>query len=162
MDKVTAAMVLTSLSTSPLVRSPPVRPNGKPRLWGIGKGPLTPRSQPVFEESHSYQTQWTVNLHPLTGSKGKCKRNGDLRAISFLLIFPGSTLHHIRTSVHSIYVYWAPTPSQNTSLLYLCFFCSRYIKIGIMKLCSPMLCLFDWSSSWIKELWRLNILSQAP
>uniref|UniRef100_A0A663MZV6 Zinc finger protein 704 n=1 Tax=Athene cunicularia TaxID=194338 RepID=A0A663MZV6_ATHCN len=27
MDKVTAAMVLTSLSTSPLVRSPPVRPN---------------------------------------------------------------------------------------------------------------------------------------
>ncbi|XP_010004783.1 PREDICTED: zinc finger protein 704-like [Chaetura pelagica] len=28
MDKVTAAMVLTSLSTSPLVRSPPVRPNG--------------------------------------------------------------------------------------------------------------------------------------
>lgn len=30
MDKVTAAMVLTSLSTSPLVRSPPVRPNGKP------------------------------------------------------------------------------------------------------------------------------------
>lgn len=29
MDKVTAAMVLTSLSTSPLVRSPPVRPNGK-------------------------------------------------------------------------------------------------------------------------------------
>lgn len=31
MDKVTAAMVLTSLSTSPLVRSPPVRPNGKPQ-----------------------------------------------------------------------------------------------------------------------------------
>lgn len=30
MDKVTAAMVLTSLSTSPLVRSPPIRPNGKP------------------------------------------------------------------------------------------------------------------------------------
>ena len=30
MDKVTAAMVLTSLSTSPLVRSPPVRQNGKP------------------------------------------------------------------------------------------------------------------------------------
>lgn len=29
MDKVTAAMVLTSLSTSPLVRSPPVRVSGK-------------------------------------------------------------------------------------------------------------------------------------
>lgn len=28
MDKVTAAMVLTSLSTSPLVRSPPVKVNG--------------------------------------------------------------------------------------------------------------------------------------
>lgn len=29
MDKVTAAMVLTSLSTSPLVRSPPVKVNGE-------------------------------------------------------------------------------------------------------------------------------------
>lgn len=29
MDKVTAAMVLTSLSTSPLVRSPPVKVNGQ-------------------------------------------------------------------------------------------------------------------------------------
>ncbi len=29
MDKVTAAMVLTSLSTSPLVRSPPVKVSGK-------------------------------------------------------------------------------------------------------------------------------------
>lgn len=29
MDKVTAAMVLTSLSTSPLVRSPPVKFSGK-------------------------------------------------------------------------------------------------------------------------------------
>lgn len=39
MDKVTAAMVLTSLSTSPLVRSPPVRPNGKPLEPGAaGRG----------------------------------------------------------------------------------------------------------------------------
>lgn len=40
MDKVTAAMVLTSLSTSPLVRSPPVRPNGEPRgqVWGGAPG----------------------------------------------------------------------------------------------------------------------------
>lgn len=39
MDKVTAAMVLTSLSTSPLVRSPPVRPNGKPSEPGAaGRG----------------------------------------------------------------------------------------------------------------------------
>lgn len=39
MDKVTAAMVLTSLSTSPLVRSPPVRPNGKPLEPGaVGRG----------------------------------------------------------------------------------------------------------------------------
>lgn len=29
MDKVTAAMVLTTLSTSPLVRSPPVKVNGE-------------------------------------------------------------------------------------------------------------------------------------
>lgn len=29
MDKVTAAMVLTSLSTSPLVRSPPVKVSGE-------------------------------------------------------------------------------------------------------------------------------------
>lgn len=34
MDKVTAAMVLTSLSTSPLVRSPPVRPNGEHDHFG--------------------------------------------------------------------------------------------------------------------------------
>lgn len=38
MDKVTAAMVLTSLSTSPLVRSPPVRPNGKWSGGGVGTG----------------------------------------------------------------------------------------------------------------------------
>ena len=31
MDKVTAAMVLTSLSTSPLVRSPPVKVGGEYR-----------------------------------------------------------------------------------------------------------------------------------
>ncbi|XP_004427198.1 PREDICTED: zinc finger protein 704 [Ceratotherium simum simum] len=37
MDKVTAAMVLTSLSTSPLVRSPPVRPNGTEGLSGSWK-----------------------------------------------------------------------------------------------------------------------------
>nr|XP_044998850.1 zinc finger protein 704 [Jaculus jaculus] len=37
MDKVTAAMVLTSLSTSPLVRSPPVRPNeGLSGSWKEG------------------------------------------------------------------------------------------------------------------------------
>ncbi|XP_045437498.1 zinc finger protein 704 isoform X1 [Pipistrellus kuhlii] len=37
MDKVTAAMVLTSLSTSPLVRSPPVRPNeGMSGSWKEG------------------------------------------------------------------------------------------------------------------------------
>ena len=57
MDKVTAAMVLTSLSTSPLVRSPPVRPNGKPGIWGIGKGPLTARAEPLFEGPHFYPTQ---------------------------------------------------------------------------------------------------------
>ncbi|KAM9198458.1 zinc finger protein 704 [Dugong dugon] len=39
MDKVTAAMVLTSLSTSPLVRSPPVRPNeGLSGSWKEGGG----------------------------------------------------------------------------------------------------------------------------
>lgn len=41
MDKVTAAMVLTSLSTSPLVRSPPVRPNGESGVWTLGMCPLT-------------------------------------------------------------------------------------------------------------------------
>lgn len=51
MDKVTAAMVLTSLSTSPLVRSPPVRPNGEPGD-GVGKGPWVPRPQPPFEGPH--------------------------------------------------------------------------------------------------------------
>lgn len=40
MDKVTAAMVLTSLSTSPLVRSPPVRPNGESTVWTLGTFPL--------------------------------------------------------------------------------------------------------------------------
>ncbi|EHB03781.1 Zinc finger protein 704 [Heterocephalus glaber] len=40
MDKVTAAMVLTSLSTSPLVRSPPVRPNEG--LSGSRKGACHP------------------------------------------------------------------------------------------------------------------------
>lgn len=40
MDKVTAAMVLTSLSTSPLVRSPPVRPNeGLSGSWKEGGAP---------------------------------------------------------------------------------------------------------------------------
>lgn len=40
MDKVTAAMVLTSLSTSPLVRSPPVRPNeGLSGSWKDGGAP---------------------------------------------------------------------------------------------------------------------------
>ncbi|XP_070247954.1 zinc finger protein 704 isoform X1 [Myotis yumanensis] len=40
MDKVTAAMVLTSLSTSPLVRSPPVRPNeGMSGSWKEGGAP---------------------------------------------------------------------------------------------------------------------------
>lgn len=39
MDKVTAAMVLTSLSTSPLVRSPPMRPNeGLSGSWKEGGG----------------------------------------------------------------------------------------------------------------------------
>lgn len=42
MDKVTAAMVLTSLSTSPLVRSPPVRPNGKPRVCALRKSEASP------------------------------------------------------------------------------------------------------------------------
>ncbi|XP_075961585.1 zinc finger protein 704 isoform X1 [Anarhichas minor] len=47
MDKVTAAMVLTSLSSSPLVRSPPVKVNDG--LWGSWKdngsaGPFTPSS----------------------------------------------------------------------------------------------------------------------
>ncbi|KAJ8796975.1 hypothetical protein J1605_001785 [Eschrichtius robustus] len=41
MDKVTAAMVLTSLSTSPLVRSPPVRQNGEVRLPGVRDWVLT-------------------------------------------------------------------------------------------------------------------------
>lgn len=44
MDKVTAAMVLTSLSTSPLVRSPPVRPNGESGVWTVGMCPLAPRA----------------------------------------------------------------------------------------------------------------------
>uniref|UniRef100_H3DK88 Zinc finger protein 704 n=1 Tax=Tetraodon nigroviridis TaxID=99883 RepID=H3DK88_TETNG len=50
MDKVTAAMVLTSLSTSPLVKSPPAKVNGPPEgLNGSWKdsgsgGPFTPSS----------------------------------------------------------------------------------------------------------------------
>ena len=51
MDKVTAAMVLTSLSTSPLVRSPPVRQNGEPGAQGTGKGPLTSGAELLFEEA---------------------------------------------------------------------------------------------------------------
>lgn len=45
MDKVTAAMVLTSLSTSPLVRSPPVQ-NGKLR-----EGSSHIRSRASLEEA---------------------------------------------------------------------------------------------------------------
>ncbi|XP_037650069.1 zinc finger protein 704 isoform X2 [Sebastes umbrosus] len=46
MDKVTAAMVLTSLSTSPLVRSPPVKVNGLSGSWkdNGSAGPFTPSS----------------------------------------------------------------------------------------------------------------------
>lgn len=51
MDKVTAAMVLTSLSTSPLVRSPPVRQNGKPGAPRTGKGPLTSGAELLSEEA---------------------------------------------------------------------------------------------------------------
>ncbi|XP_034747035.1 zinc finger protein 704 isoform X2 [Etheostoma cragini] len=46
MDKVTAAMVLTTLSTSPLVRSPPVKVNGLSGSWkdNGSAGPFTPSS----------------------------------------------------------------------------------------------------------------------
>lgn len=51
MDKVTAAMVLTSLSTSPLVRSPPVRPNGKPLEPGAaGRGARALYQGACFQE----------------------------------------------------------------------------------------------------------------
>lgn len=45
MDKVTAAMVLTSLSTSPLVRSPPVRPNGESWSMDCGNVPISTKSK---------------------------------------------------------------------------------------------------------------------
>lgn len=59
MDKVTAAMVLTSLSTSPLVRSPPVRPNGKPRVYALRKSEASPGDLfPPKPEVISNQGKW--------------------------------------------------------------------------------------------------------
>lgn len=55
MDKVTAAMVLTSLSTSPLVRSPPVKVNGEnhPYLANLNGSNRTRFTFLPFSQSHS-------------------------------------------------------------------------------------------------------------
>ena len=62
MDKVTAAMVLTSLSTSPLVRSPPVRPNGKPRVCALGKSRASPGVLISNQVKWGTWRPWTTDL----------------------------------------------------------------------------------------------------
>lgn len=62
MDKVTAAMVLTSLSTSPLVRSPPVRPNGKPRVCALGKSKVSPGALISNQVKWGKWRPWTTDL----------------------------------------------------------------------------------------------------
>lgn len=68
MDKVTAAMVLTSLSTSPLVRSPPVKVNGeslkRPKDGSEPQQTLTSRRSSVrvqliarLEKKHSFEVR---------------------------------------------------------------------------------------------------------
>ncbi|NXG62909.1 ZN704 protein, partial [Hemiprocne comata] len=71
MDKVTAAMVLTSLSTSPLVRSPPVRPNGKfstpgQGLWGGVSGLCT--------WGLGFEVVWSMT----------CIHSGELNSVKFI------------------------------------------------------------------------------
>lgn len=55
MDKVTAAMVLTSLSTSPLVRSPPVKVNGEYHSYYMsGRPPPNCFKLHTFKEMFSF------------------------------------------------------------------------------------------------------------
>ncbi|XP_066234921.1 zinc finger protein 704 isoform X1 [Saccopteryx leptura] len=73
MDKVTAAMVLTSLSTSPLVRSPPVRPNeGLSGSWKEGGAPSSSCSSGYWSWSApSDQSNPSTPSPPLSADSAK-------------------------------------------------------------------------------------------
>ncbi|KAM8785274.1 zinc finger protein 704 isoform 1-T1 [Rhynchonycteris naso] len=73
MDKVTAAMVLTSLSTSPLVRSPPVRPTeGLSGSWKEGGAPSSSCSSGYWSWSApSDQSNPSTPSPPLSADSAK-------------------------------------------------------------------------------------------
>ena len=144
MDKVTAAMVLTSLSTSPLVRSPPVRPNGE-QGDGHTEGPLGTKSTTSLWEvpygSHTYQMKWTVNPCHDQEARGNVEE----------METPG---HHIHPSIHSTHI---TLPGHLPAAL--CPF-PQVNGDWFNEVIFPAFFLFSQRGSWSKKLWRLNILKK--